>query len=198
MASRRKNADASASDLPNPFGLASSAADVHVPDMDEFKEALNQALRRAGAAGDGIGPQYLPPLNPFSGTTDIMQFLEELETRGAILGWNPLKKAAMLRAYVVGDARGVLNGVPEGQAATFDQLRRYLEQAFDAPLAAQTHLMQLASIKQKDLESVLAFSIRVRAMASKLDLRAAPVTPLQLVTFFTNGLKQEIKKLLLC
>jgi len=39
----------------------------------------------------------------------------------------------------------------------------------------------------------LALSICAIAMASKLDRRAAPVTHLQLVTSFTNGLKQHIK-----
>jgi len=194
MTSRRKTADSSAFQVPNPFGLApAAAADAHVPAVDELKDALDTAVRRVGAAGDVIRPKDLPPLAPFSGLTDVTTFIEELDLRSTILGWSPHKKAAMFRAYVVGDARGVLNGVPEGQAATFDQLRHHLEQAFDAPLAAQTHLMQLASIKQQDNESVLAFSIRVRAMASKLDRRAAPVTPLQLVTFFTNGLKQQVK-----
>jgi len=41
---------------------------------------------------------------------------------------------------------------PRTAAATFDELHHHFDQAFDATLAAQTHLMQPASIKQQDIE----------------------------------------------
>lgn len=175
----RRGGRSLAEDEAAPAGLGLGVT-LGVPVMAEEKRDM----------ADVVHVKDLPPISPFTGAGDVLEFLEELAVRGRLLGWTPRKSALMLRAFVRGDASRALQGsaVGEDLDSSFDDLSAYLVAQFGTPFTTSVYLQQLGQLRQLSTEQVLAYSLRLRSLLHRLRRTGARVQPAQAVGWFTAGL----------
>ncbi len=143
-----------------------------------------------GVNPDSGSTKDLPPMSPFVGTGDVLDFLDDLDSRRRILGWSPRKGALMLRAYCRGDASKALrmSAVGAREDASYEEISSWLAEQFGAHLSRQAYLQQLGSLRQHAAESVMAFSLKLRSLMHRLHRTGARVDNAQAAGWFRAGL----------
>jgi transposase InsO family protein len=156
----------------------------------------------------GLPPRLtLPVVPPFSGENneDIIAWLLRFETTLSISKIDSNDKIDMLKVYVTGYARIVLerymttNEIRElttmkEHEEVFNKVRDYLRKEFQKYDPVRYYMQQLRSLQQEDGESVKEYSRRMQSVVVNLERYGYTVSPMDELTTFEQGLKAEIQR----
>ena len=149
----------------------------------------------------------LPALSHFSGGSgeDIIEWLQRFETTLSISKIDGADKIDMLKVYVTGYARIVLeryqatremkelSGAKE-HVEIFDKVRDHLKREFQKYDPVRYYMQQLRSLQQGSDESVKEYSRRMQSVVVDLERYGYTVSHMDELTTFEQGLKADIQR----
>ena len=111
-----------------------------------------------------------PRLDTFTGTSDFHEFVSQFEIHAAARNWDEATKARWLPTYLRGPALSYYNDKKD-ELGTFEALKNGLSKNFGKVYDKDLMLQKLYTIRQRDNESVLDYTLKTKTRVSQKPIK---------------------------